>query len=93
MLLPRWLTAALFLFAGCDKNSPASSAEISRTNPAVSQQQTIPNNLAILTNSTSLGTPMYSYEIINVWPHDPSAFTQGLLYLNGALFESTGLRA
>jgi glutamine cyclotransferase len=34
---------------------------------------------------------MYTYEVINIFPHDPSAFTQGLLYLNGALFESTGL--
>ena len=34
---------------------------------------------------------MYSYDIINIWPHDPSAFTQGLLYLNGALLESTGM--
>lgn len=33
----------------------------------------------------------YTYEVINSWPHDPRAFTQGLIYYDGALFESTGL--
>lgn len=32
----------------------------------------------------------YSYEIINEYPHDPKAFTQGLEYYNGFLYESTG---
>jgi glutaminyl-peptide cyclotransferase len=35
-------------------------------------------------------TPM-TYEVINVFPHDPQAFTQGLIYLDGFLYESTGL--
>lgn len=33
----------------------------------------------------------YDYEIINVYPHDPNAFTEGLLFREGFLFESTGL--
>lgn len=33
----------------------------------------------------------YTYEIIRTYPHDSNAFTQGLVYLNGALYESTGL--
>ena len=36
-------------------------------------------------------TPIYSYRIINEYPHDSKAFTQGLLYENGTLYESTGL--
>lgn len=35
--------------------------------------------------------PVYTYEIVNVYPHDASAFTQGLVFYQGALFESTGL--
>jgi len=31
-------------------------------------------------------------EIINTYPHDSNAFTQGLLYTDGKLYESTGLR-
>ncbi len=32
-----------------------------------------------------------SYQIIHTYPHDPRAFTQGLIYLDGHLYESTGL--
>jgi glutaminyl-peptide cyclotransferase len=32
----------------------------------------------------------YGYEIINVYPHDSGAFTQGLIYKDGFLYESTG---
>lgn len=32
----------------------------------------------------------YGYQIVNVWPHDPNAFTQGLVFLDGKLLESTG---
>ena len=37
------------------------------------------------------GTPVYGYEVVNVYPHDREAFTQGLLYRDGVLYESTGL--
>ena len=33
----------------------------------------------------------YTYKIVNEYPHDPNAFTQGLEYHNGFLYESTGL--
>lgn len=36
-------------------------------------------------------TPIYGYRIINTYPHDPYAFTQGLIYDKGVLYESTGL--
>lgn len=35
--------------------------------------------------------PVYDHEIVNVHPHDPDAFTQGLLYHDGVLFEGTGI--
>lgn len=31
------------------------------------------------------------YRVVHEYPHDPQAFTQGLVYLNGHLYESTGL--
>jgi len=38
------------------------------------------------------GTPVwYDYEVVNVFPHDPKAFTQGLIFVDGFLYESTGL--
>lgn len=33
---------------------------------------------------------IYGYKVVNVWPHDPNAFTQGLVFHNGAFIESTG---
>lgn len=36
-------------------------------------------------------TPEYTYKIIRVFPHDPDAYTQGLVYHNGFLYEGTGL--
>jgi glutaminyl-peptide cyclotransferase len=33
----------------------------------------------------------YTYEIVHTYPHDPTAFTQGLFYLDGVLYEGTGL--
>lgn len=33
----------------------------------------------------------YTYEVIAAWPHDPQAFTQGLVFRDGGLLESTGL--
>ena len=35
--------------------------------------------------------PQYGYDIVHTYPHDPTAFTEGLFYLNGFLYESTGL--
>lgn len=37
-------------------------------------------------------TPVYSYEVVNTYPHDRRAYTQGLVYVDGVLYESTGLR-
>ena len=33
----------------------------------------------------------YSYEVVKAWPHDRAAFTQGLVFRDGSLLESTGL--
>ena len=37
------------------------------------------------------GVPVYGYQVVHVYPHDTHAFTEGLFYLNGFLYESTGL--
>ena len=35
--------------------------------------------------------PVYGYQIVRSYPHDPQAFTQGLAYHDGHLYEGTGL--
>lgn len=37
-------------------------------------------------------TPEYTFRIIRVYPHDSAAFTQGLVYRAGFLYEGTGLK-
>ena len=34
---------------------------------------------------------LYSAQVVRSYPHDPSAFTEGLLYEDGVLYESTGM--
>ncbi|GIV10262.1 MAG: glutamine cyclotransferase [Fimbriimonadales bacterium] len=36
--------------------------------------------------------PVFRYRIVNTFPHDRNAFTQGLEFYNGVLYEGTGLR-
>jgi glutamine cyclotransferase len=54
------------------------------------------NNKAVSTNRTSVvflqaeQPERLSYRIINTYPHDIHAYTQGLVYENGFLYEGTG---
>jgi glutamine cyclotransferase len=41
--------------------------------------------------AASRATPKSGFEIVQSWPHDPRAFTQGLVYREGKLYEGTGL--
>ena len=44
------------------------------------------------TGSFAADPAVYGYRVLNVYPHDTNAFTQGLLFRDGGLYESTGLR-
>ncbi len=45
------------------------------------------------TSSADLVTniPTYTYTIVNTYPHDRNAFTQGLIYVDDIFYEGTGL--
>ncbi|HEO72634.1 MAG TPA: hypothetical protein ENN80_15360, partial [Candidatus Hydrogenedentes bacterium] len=36
-------------------------------------------------------TPVFTYRVVARYPHDAEAFTQGLVFADGVLYESTGL--
>ena len=38
-----------------------------------------------------VAAPLHTYEVVREFPHDVEAFTQGLIYRDGFLYESTGL--
>lgn len=46
------------------------------------------NNTVYFLNHTA--PVVYTYEVVNEYPHDNEAFTQGFVYHNGYFYESTG---
>jgi glutamine cyclotransferase len=73
----------LSLSAGCGKQpaTPDPIAQQARTPGSIGQDH--PANGQVW---------QYSYEVVNTFPHDKTAFTQGLVFLDGKLIESTGLK-
>jgi len=50
-----------------------------------------PNVNTANTNTAKPGPlPVYGYEVVKAYPHDPKAFTEGLFFYDGFLYESTG---
>lgn len=51
-------------------------------------------NACTTSSSSTVNSPTpahYGYRVANAYPHDPEAFTQGLLYYQGVFYEGTGL--
>src|SRR6187551_2002263 len=42
------------------------------------------------TLSVQAAVPLYTATVVNTYPHDPNAFTQGLVIADGQLYEGTG---
>ena len=81
------LLAALLPVIGCARNPPAPAANVASVSvTAPANAPTAPAKPA------AAEVPIYTYEIVNVLPHAPDAFTQGLVYLDGQFLESTGLK-
>ena len=65
---------------------------------AACKEQTNQNNSVSVTPNTNTtaatppknAIPTYTYEVVNTFKHDSQAFTQGLVFYNGFLYESTG---
>ena len=69
---------ALGLVSGC-RNVPATGGTSQGTGSASTGPSADRNQVAIL-----------SYQVLNVYPHDTTSYTEGLLVQDGALYESTG---
>ena len=48
------------------------------------------NKAAENSNANTAAPVKYGYEIVHIYPHDRAAFTQGLVFINGKLYEGTG---
>jgi glutamine cyclotransferase len=62
---------------------PTATAAVTATTAAASAP-------AVPTPPAQSDVPRYGYQIVNVWPHDSSSFTQGLVYQDGVFYESGG---
>ncbi len=74
---------------------PADTAPPSpTTSPTVSATASPTETGAVTTPRPGVpGTsaPVYTYRVVATYPHDEGAYTQGLVFENGVLYESTGL--
>jgi glutamine cyclotransferase len=76
-----WILAGMLgLLASC--HSPPSPSTNSSSNTSVAPSEQGKPQDAI---------PFYTYRVVRTYPHDPKAFTQGLVYYDGYLYEGTGL--
>jgi glutamine cyclotransferase len=48
--------------------------------------------LVLVTAAIASAQPADTYQVVRTYPHDAQAFTQGLIYLDGHLYESTGIK-
>ena len=91
------LLVALLLFAGCDApQTPAQPASVAPTTslptPEPTLEATATAAMPADAHPTSLVAPkLYTYRILDVYPHDATAFTQGLIVRDGQFLEGTGL--
>jgi glutaminyl-peptide cyclotransferase len=46
--------------------------------------------IALVVSCGCAQSPEYTYKVVHAYPHDPTAFTQGLEYHDGFLYEGTG---
>ncbi len=74
------LISIILLTMACNGSSNKSNTNVNTANKA--------NINTATTANTPI--PVYTYEVIKSYPHDEKAFTQGLVFRDGFLYESTG---
>ncbi|HEY9121698.1 MAG TPA: glutaminyl-peptide cyclotransferase [Brevefilum sp.] len=90
LLLFVLVTGAVFLIVFLDKKDIPTDVPTAFT-PTADFKPSAAFTPSPAATSTEEFTPVMTYEVLNVFPHDPQAFTQGLIFHEGYLYESTGL--
>lgn len=67
----------------------ATSVVTYQQSPSLTQA---PSTTIPITTVTLYTYTLYTYTVVKTYPHDPTAFTEGLLFDNDLLYESTGLQ-
>lgn len=71
--------------------APASATDRSIATTTGEAQPASPTPVATSPTAIPQGVQRCVYRVVNEFPHDPTAFTQGLIYEDGRLLEGTGL--
>ena len=85
-----FLPALLASLVGCGAK-PTASASPSAPTPPPNGVASAPTAAPSWASAAPAPVPAYTYQVVGTFPHDPAAFTQGLVYLKGVFFETTGL--
>ncbi len=88
----------VFLAAGCSTPSTRAEPAVPDVEVAPTAQPDSPSpepspSVQVMEEpaAAAIVPAQYGYEIVNRYPHDPTAFTQGLVYEDGLFYEGTGL--
>jgi glutaminyl-peptide cyclotransferase len=92
MVLPAPSTDAAQAPASLPTPAPTIAFTATATGATLAPDQTPTATPANAAPSAAAKVPTYTYRVVNVFPHDPAAFTQGLVYRDGIFYEGTGLR-
>lgn len=97
------LACAFLLTGGCGGDRGIGTTTAANTaqqptaapNTPTAEQKTQTANSNAATNAVAAAppaeaVPIYTYKVKNTWPHDRRAYTQGLIFRDGILWESTG---
>jgi glutaminyl-peptide cyclotransferase len=77
-----FLILFVFLSMACSKEPSGSNVHMNVSKSNV--------NAVKSTVQPTTSVPVYTYEIVKTYNHDPKAFTQGLFFHDGFLYEGTG---
>jgi glutamine cyclotransferase len=61
------------------------------TTPPLATPQSYPAPIEPSQTPLTDAPPVFTYTVVHTYPHDSGAYTQGLVYLDGGLYEGTGL--
>jgi glutamine cyclotransferase len=86
VLIVGFLAVSLSFFTPRNSSSPTPKPIQTPSLTSSPTQSSIPTT----TPSASNGPTIYTYEIVRTYPHNTNAFTEGLVFDNGVLYESTG---
>ncbi|HZH29675.1 MAG TPA: glutaminyl-peptide cyclotransferase [Pyrinomonadaceae bacterium] len=93
------LLACVLSITACGGQTGTTAADAVRLTPAAAGaagQKNAPHNAnagqapTSATQAAPTQAPTYTYKIKHSWPHDRRAYTQGLIFHEGLLWESTG---